>query len=120
MLNISSSTKVFLCSKTVDMRSSFDGLAGLVQTHFGQSPLNGHLFVFLNKRRNSMKVLFWNLDGFVIYYKRLERGTFSWLRDTITSDGAEIPSTEFAILLAGISLTEVRRPIAQTTEACIV
>ena len=58
MLSLPPSTKIFLCSQAVDMRKSFDALSGLIQTHFGQNPLNGHLFVFFSKSRDRMKILF--------------------------------------------------------------
>lgn len=103
MLNLPPSTKIFLCSESVDMRKSFDGLSGMVQTHFGQNPLCGHLFVFFSKRRDCMKLLFWDLDGFVLYYKRLESGTFAWLNDFDLGPNSQISSAEFAALLAGIN-----------------
>lgn len=103
MLTMPPSTKIFLCSQPIDMRLSFDGLSGMVQSHFGMNPLCGHLFIFLSKRRNCMKVLFWNIDGFVLYYKRLEKGTFSWLTDIDMEDGSEILASDFALLLAGIN-----------------
>jgi len=63
MLNIPSSTKIFVCTQPVDMRFSFDALSGLVHTYFGQNPLNGYLFVFFSKRRDPMKILAWDVDG---------------------------------------------------------
>lgn len=103
MLTLPPSTKIFFCSQPIDMRLSFDGLSGLVQSHFGMNPLCGHLFIFLSKRSNCMKVLFWNIDGFVLYYKRLEKGTFSWVSNIDTQDGSEILASDFALLLAGIN-----------------
>jgi transposase len=67
---------VFLCSQPTDMRKSFDGLQGMVSEYLGQDPLLGHLFLFLNRRRDRVKVLLWDRDGLVIWYKRLEAGTF--------------------------------------------
>lgn len=109
MLTLPPSTKIFLCSKPIDMRLSFDGIAGMVENHFGQNPLNGHLFVFFSKRRNCMKILFWDIDGFVLYYKRLEKGTFSWIDDIDLEEGSEILSTNFALLLAGINPSNGKR-----------
>jgi transposase len=71
--------RVFLCTRPTDMRKSFDALAGLVQECFGQDPLAGHLFLFLNRRRDRIKILSWERDGMVIWYKRLEAGTFQQL-----------------------------------------
>ncbi len=109
MLNLPPSTKIFLCNQPIDMRQSFDALSGLIQTYFGQNPLNGHLFVFLSKRRDRMKILFWDLDGFVLYYKRLEGGTFSWMRGWSLQGPTEILSSDFALVLAGINLSSGRR-----------
>jgi|SRR6185437_12740688 len=109
MLNIPASTKIFLCCQPIDMRSSFDSLSGLVETHFGQNPLNGHLFVFFSRRRDRMKILAWDVDGFVMYYKRLEQGTFSWVDNLHLLPGSEILAADFALVLAGINPSDVRR-----------
>ena len=103
MINIHSSTRVFLCSQSIDMRLSFDGLAGMVKLHFSMNPTCGHLFVFFSRRRDRMKLLFWDREGFVLYYKRLEQGTFSWLDDLDLRDGGEIEASDFAIILAGVN-----------------
>lgn len=109
MLSINPNTKVFLCSQTVDMKYSFDALAGLVTTHFGVSALSGHIFVFFNRRRDRVKLLCWESDGFGLYYKRLEHGTFSWVQDLDLDDGGEIQASDFAMILAGINpRTEVQ------------
>lgn len=109
MLSLPPSTRIFLCSKPADMRQSFDALSGLVHTHFGQNPLCGHLFVFFNRRRDRMKILFWDIDGFVLYYKRLESGTFSWVSDIGSDSSDEILASEFALVLAGINPGDVKR-----------
>lgn len=109
MLNLPPSTKIFLCSDPIDMRVSFDGLSGMVTKHFGLNPLCGHLFVFFSRRRDRMKILFWDLDGFVLYYKRLERGTFSWISDFDLGKEKEILSCDFALVLAGINPRDVKR-----------
>ena len=64
--------RVFLCARPTDMRKSFDGLVGMVQEVLGHDPLSGHLFLFLNRRRDRVQILFWEGDGLVIRYKRLE------------------------------------------------
>jgi len=110
MLSIGSSTKIFVCVQPVDMRYSFDALSGLVQTHFGLNPLCGHLFVFFSKRRDRMKILAWNIDGFVLYYKRLEQGSFSWLDRLQLRPGGEILASDFSLVLAGINPVEIKRP----------
>lgn len=103
MLNIHASTRVFLCSLPIDMRLSFDGLAGLVKSHFSMNATCGHLFVFFSRRRDRMKLLFWDSEGFVLYYKRLERGTFSWHDDLDLREGGEMDAEDFAIVLMGVN-----------------
>lgn len=109
MLNLSPSTRIFLCSTPVDMRKSFDGLSGLIQEHFGQNPLNGHLFVFFSKSRDRMKIIFWNIDGFVLYYKRLEQGSFGWTKSLGRDGRCEIQAHEFSLLLFGINAAHAKR-----------
>ncbi len=103
MLNIGPNTKVFLCSQAVDMRYSFDALSGLVTSHFGMNPVCGHIFVFFSRTRDRMKLLFWNSDGFALYYKRLERGTYSWIDDLDLDSGGEIEASDFSVILTGIN-----------------
>lgn len=103
MISIHASTRVFLCSEAIDMRFGFDGLAGLVKSYFSMNPTCGHLFVFFSRRRDRMKLLYWDREGFVLYYKRLERGTFSWLDDLDLSDGGEMDASDFAVILAGVN-----------------
>jgi transposase len=103
MLNIHPSARVFLCSQVIDMRYSFDALSGLVTSHFGMNPLGGHIFVFFSRRRDRMKLLFWDSDGFALYYKRLEHGTFSWIKDLDLNEGGEIQVSDFAMILTGIN-----------------
>jgi hypothetical protein len=110
MLSLPSSVRLFLCTQPVDLRKSFDGLLGLVQTHFHQDPLSGHLFLFVNRRRDRMKVLFWEPHGLVIWYKRLESGTFQEFRppnrarNGDDSGGIEISAVELSLILGGIDL----------------
>jgi transposase len=85
------------------MRYSFDGLSGLVTSHFGMNPLTGHIFVFFSRRRDRMKLLFWDSDGFALFYKRLEHGTYSWIRDLDLDQGGEIQASDFAMILTGIN-----------------
>lgn len=103
MLNINPSTRVFVCSKPIDMRYAFDALSWLVKSHFEMNPLSSHIFVFFSRRRDRMKLLFWDSDGFVLYYKRLERGTYSWVLDLDLDAGGEIQASDFALILTGIN-----------------
>jgi transposase len=111
---LSAAVRVFLCTEPTDMRKSFDGLFGIVREFLGQDPLSGHLFLFLNRRRNRAKILFWDRDGLVIWYKRLELGSFQGLdpsaaSQTSGSAGLELSVAEFAMILGGIDLTTARR-----------
>jgi transposase len=78
MLTIPGNTRLFLCQYPVNMRKSFEGLSALVEQLFPEELLTGALFIFLNRRRDHMKVLFWDKDGLVIWFKRLEKGSFMW------------------------------------------
>lgn len=113
MLNIDPSTKVFVCSQLVDMRYSFDALSGLVTTHFGMNPLCGHVFVFFSRRRDRMKLLFWDMDGFALYYKRLDRGTFSWVTDLELNEGGEMEASDFSAILAGINPSPAKKRLSE-------
>jgi transposase len=96
------------------MRKSFDALQGMVREHLGQDPLSGHLFLFLNRRRDRVKLLLWDRDGLVIWYKRLEAGTFQQLDPAACAGprsgeaGIELTVTELALLLTGIDLASAR------------
>jgi transposase len=103
MISIHASTRVFLCSQAIDMRLGFDGLSGLVKSYFSMNPTCGHLFVFFSRRRDRMKLLFWDEEGFVLYYKRLERGTFSWIDELDLDDAGEMDASDFAVILAGVN-----------------
>jgi transposase len=90
------------------MRKSFDGLTGLVQDCFAQDLLTGHLFLFLNRRRDRIKILYFDRDGLAIWYKRLEAGSFQ-LPAATGADGVEIQPTQLALLLTGIDLDSARQ-----------
>jgi transposase len=109
MLNLPPSVRVYLCTMPQDLRRSFDGLAMLAEHVLQASPFTGHLFVFRNKHGEKVKVLYWDRDGFAIWYKRLEKGRFRFPERV----GArlEMSATDLAILLEGIDLTTVKRPV---------
>jgi hypothetical protein len=111
---LSAAVRVFLCTKPTDMRKSFDGLFGMVREFLGQDPLSGHLFLFLNRRRDRAKILLWERDGLVIWYKRLEAGSFQSLDPTAKTPmsgpaGLELSVTDLAMILGGVDLTTARR-----------
>jgi len=109
MIAIPSAATIYLCTSVTDMRKSFDGLSGIVRSQFGREPDDGSLFLFINRRRDRIKILHWEEGGFVLWYKRLEAGTF----ETITSQNDQlvvtIDATELNMLLSGISLQSIKR-----------
>jgi len=108
MISLPSAVRVFLCTRDVDMRKSFDGLSGLVQECFRQDLLDGHLFLFVNRRRDRLKALYFDHDGLAIWYKRLEAGSFQ-LPDDGRQDGIELRPAQLALLLSGIDLHSARQ-----------
>ena len=108
MIMLPSAVRIFLCTRPTDMRKSFDGLTGLVQECFGQDPLTGHLFLFVNRRKDRIKILYFDRDGLAIWYKRLEAGTFETPR-AAEGDGLELQPAQLAMILAGIDLKSARQ-----------
>ena len=100
MLALTTATRIYLYRAPCDMRKSFDGLCGLIRSELGEDPLSGSLFVFLNRRRNMVKLLYWDRDGLALWYKRLERGCFR-LPGTSASDG-RIDRRQLNMLLEGV------------------
>jgi transposase len=109
MLSLPPSCRYFMYRHQADMRKGFDGLSGLVRDGLQQDPLSGDVFIFFNKRRNQVKLLLWERDGFSIYHKRLEQGTYELPSLTVSSSSVELRSDELMLILQGISLTSVRR-----------
>ena len=105
MLKLPGAVRVYFCVEATDMRKSFDGLSGMVVNIIKQSPVSGHLFVFRNRRGNSVKLLYWDGDGFAIWYKRLEKGTFSVPK--IAEDGT-INHRDLSMMLEGVDFTKIR------------
>lgn len=108
MIMLPSAVRIFLCTRPTDMRKGFDGLTGLVQECFGQDPLTGHLFLFANRRRDRIKILYFDRDGLAIWYKRLEAGSFE-IPATAEGDGIELQPAQLAMILAGIDLKSARQ-----------
>jgi hypothetical protein len=124
MLSLTPAVRIFVYTGPTDMRRSFDGLAGMTEELIGKDPTSGHLFLFRNRRRDRVKILYWDRDGLCIWYKRLEEGTFqlpgdlgrssstgatSRQRDDDAPASIEIRADELAMLLGGIDLSSVRR-----------
>jgi transposase len=112
MFGIGSATKIYLAVGATDMRKGFDGLYSLVRARLQADPLSGHLFLFCNRPRTRLKVLFWDGSGLWVCAKRLEKGCFSWPQEPElpqSRDKAVINAEEFAMLLGGIDLSRTRR-----------
>ena len=107
MLMLSPAVKIFLCSQATDMRRSFDKLAEMTRSVLAQDPLSGHLFVFFNRPRDRVKILFWDRSGFCLYYKRLEEGAFRVPK--LDTGGVQIDAAELALILEGIDLAGATR-----------
>ena len=110
MLTLPPSVQIYLAIEPVDLRRGHDGLSSIVQGQWRLDLFAGHLFVFLGRKRDRCKILFWDRGGLVLYYKRLEKGRFR--QPQVTSDGAaiEMDAIELAMLLDGIDVRRVQRP----------
>ncbi len=112
MLMATSSLRVFAHRDPTDMRKSFSGLVGLVETELGQQIESGDLFLFFNRRRDRVKVLYFVGDGLVIFYRMLERGTFEVPAATdanVNTAGVELRLADLTLILEGIELASVKR-----------
>ena len=109
MLSLAPGTRVFFAAGATDMRKGFDGLQGIIAGVLEQDPLSGHLFLFINRRRDKLKILYWDVDGLAIWYRRLEQGTFQAPQVAKDKKSAEIRSEELAMLLRGTDYEHVRR-----------
>ncbi len=109
MLTIPPGTQVFMAVEPVDLRRGFDGLSAAVQAVFDRNVLDGHLFLFLNRRRDRVKLLWWDRDGLAIFYKRLEAGRYELPQHPVGSKRLELSGTQMMLLLSGIELTSVKQ-----------
>jgi transposase len=115
MLSLPVSVKIFVYTGVTDMRCSFDRLAQMVEEHLEQDPESGHLYLFFNRRRDCVKMLLWEEDGFAIWYKRLEAGTYAVIEPRAkqahrsSRDGVEIRARDLSLLLGGVDPERVVR-----------
>ena len=109
MIHLPASVRVYLCLSPCDMRRSFDGLHALVRDHLELDAFAGHLYVFSNRRKDRVKILYWNRDGFAIWAKRLEEGSYVIPSGELGSRGMEITAEELGALLSGIDLSTATR-----------
>lgn len=109
MIGFTSAQRYYLSRQSADMRKSYDGLSGMVRQGLGRDPLSGEVFIFLNRRRTMIKILVWDRSGFVLWGKRLERGTFELPRGREDGTSIVLNWEELVLILEGVSLRSVRR-----------
>ena len=110
VLGLPPSVRIYFATELVDMRNGIDGLQAVVEQVLKQDPLKGHLFVFVGKRRDKVKVLYWDNNGFVLYMKRLERGRFQLPEVDERRKRVEMQSEDLAMLHKGVDLNAQRLP----------
>ena len=108
-LDQAQNTRIWLAAEAADMRCGFDRLAERVKAVIGQDPLGGHLFVFRSRRGDRLKILVWDRDGFVLWYKRLEAGVFKLPRVDAGARSVELRASELAMVLDGIDVSRLKR-----------
>lgn len=109
MLSLPPSVRIWISLVPADMRRSFDGLAHMVRQLIGQDPLSGHLFVFRNRQGNRLKILWWDRDGYALWYKRLEKGSFAFPKSSGQERQMSLSASQLQLLIEGIDLESVRR-----------
>jgi len=107
MLSLSPATRIYVVTGPTDMRKAFNGLTAIVRNHLGRDPLSGHLFVFCNRRRDRLKVLYWDQSGLWVCAKRLEKGTFAWPQNGTRE--LQLTNHELALLLGGLDLKQTKQ-----------
>ena len=109
MITITSHLQFYLYPPATDMRKSFDGLSGIVTSLLARDPRSGEVYIFLNRRRDRMKLLLWDKTGFWLFYKRLEQGTFQLPPHTTQETAVDLPYAELLLILEGIDLSSIKR-----------
>ena len=109
MIHLPASVRVYLAISPCDMRRGFDGLHALVRETMQLDAFGGHLFVFANRRRDRVKILYWDRDGFAVWAKRLEQGTYAMPFSEDSEARREITAGELGALLSGIDLGAAQR-----------
>jgi transposase len=108
-LDAAQTQRIWLAAEATDMRCGFDRLAERVRVVIGEDPMAGHLFLFRSRRGDRLKILVWDRDGFVLWYKRLESGVFKLPRVAENQRSVELRASELAMLLDGIDMTKLKR-----------
>jgi transposase len=109
MFSLTSSFSYYLYRASTDMRKSFDSLSGLVQSELHRNPTSGEVFIFINRRRNKVKLLRWEQGGFILYYKRLESGTFELPKFKNNAISCQMDWTTLMLMVEGISIEKSKR-----------
>lgn len=109
MFSLSSTNNYYLYRGPTDMRKTFDGLSGIIQSEMHQNPLSGDVYLFINKQRDRIKLLRWESGGFVLYYKRLEQGTLSLPKHAAISNCNKLSWPELVMMIEGIVVEKYRQ-----------
>ena len=108
MIALPTTSGIYLYSRPADMRKGFSGLAGIVRNELGKTPNDGSLFLFINRRKDKLKALYWDRDGMAIWYKSLERGSFEMIKREGQAS-VKLDAADLAMLLGGISIENAKR-----------
>jgi transposase len=108
-LDQATTLRIWLAAQPADMRCGFDRLAELARSVTGEDPLSGHLFIFRGRGGDRLKILYWDRDGYALWYKRLEEGTFKLPRLDGSGASVQLRASELAMMLDGIDLKSIRR-----------
>ncbi len=109
MLSLSSAQRYFLYAGKTDMRKGFDSLCGIVREEFKMNPLSGDVFIFLSRTRTRIKLLQWQGDGYAMYFKRLEKGSFEMPDDFRSLSTVQLSSSQLHLIMEGILLSSVKK-----------
>lgn len=109
MLGLTAAHKYYYYTGITDLRKGFDGLCGLVRSEMQGNPLDGSVYIFVNRKRDKMKILVWEPSGFLMYYKRLERGTFELPKTNVFDNKLELSWQTLMLMIQGISLQKIKQ-----------
>ena len=109
MLTPTSALRIFVCLEPTDMRKSFDGLSGIVQNNLDRNPCGGEVFIFINRRRDKIKLLHWQGISFTLYYKRLEQGTFELPEYDSSVGSITINYTQMVMIVDGLTIKNIQK-----------
>jgi len=120
MFALTTDNTFHLYSHSTDMRKSFDALSGLVRNNLGNNPMGGEVFIFINKRRDKIKLLHWQGSGYLLYYKRLEKGTFELPRYDASIGSITLSYAQMVMIMDGLSIKNLQKRIRYTPDVAPV